>query len=59
MARKQGLAKWYSPTFCTQNTTLLRWACTTVDGGQTWKVAVSWRATSTGWHRYASVSKQP
>ena len=57
MARKQGLAKWYSPTFCDQGATLLRWACTTINGGDRWTVTVTWRATSSGWHRYATVTK--
>lgn len=56
MARRQHVTRWYAPTFCNQAGTLLRWSCTTALGGQAWKVAVRWTATSTGWHRYATVT---
>ena len=56
MARRRHVARWYSPTFCDQNGPLLRWSCTTVNGGTTWKVAVRWTATNSGWHRYATVT---
>lgn len=59
MARRQRVARWYAPVFCDQAGTLLRWRCTTLLGGDSWKVSVVWRATSTGWHRYAAVAKTP
>lgn len=57
MARRQAVAKWYAPTFCDQAGSLLRWRCQTFLGGDKWQVTVTWRATATGWHRYASVVK--
>lgn len=57
MARHQKVTRWYAPTFCDQGATLLRWSCTTLLGGDLWKVTVTWKATRTGWHRYATVTK--
>lgn len=55
LARRQHVRQWYAPTFCDQTATLLRWNCVTFLGGDKWSVTVRWNATSTGWHRYASV----
>lgn len=57
LARRQHVARWYAPAFCDQAGPLLRWSCQSFLGGDKWVVAVRWTATSTGWHRYASVAQ--
>ena len=57
MARKQQVARWYPAVYCDQGPSLLRWSCVTFLGGDHWRIAVRWTATSTGWHRYAAVTK--
>ena len=57
LARRQKAARWYAPVFCSQDGPLLRWSCQSFLGGDKWVVAVRWTATSTGWHRYASVAQ--
>jgi hypothetical protein len=57
MARRQSVARWYPAVFCDQGTTLLRWSCQTFLGGDHWKITLRWTATSTGWHRYTTVTK--
>lgn len=55
LARRQNAGRWYAPVFCDQAGPLLRWNCQSFLGGDKWLVTVTWKATSSGWHRYASV----
>lgn len=57
LAKSQKVARWYPGVFCTQKPSLLRWACVTSLGGATWRLTVTFRATSAGWR--TTVARTP
>lgn len=57
MAVVQKQPRWYYPTFCDEAGGLLRWRCVTTGGGQTWKAAVTFRATKAGWKTAVTVTQ--
>lgn len=56
MAVRQHQARWFYPVFCDEHGILLRWACVTTGGGQSWHAAVTFTKTAAGWRSRVAVS---
>lgn len=56
MAARQHQTRWFYPVFCDEHGTLLRWACVTTGGGQSWHAAVTFTKTTAGWRARVAVT---